>query len=98
MLRPRLEATERMSGGGVIFDLAVHLVVGLDLDGTDECDRMRGSGGCSRGHGRNVGGFEDEDSGGAGVSAGGGHVDDDRNRRGGDLLDDALGGTDEAAW
>ncbi len=84
-------------GGGIVLDLLLHLVVGLDLGWTEEQDGMRRAGVGSGSHGCDVGGFEDEDSGGTGAAAAGRDVDDDRNLRIRDLLDDVAGGFDEAS-
>src|SRR5581483_9991711 len=76
-------------GGGVVGDLFFHHIVRSDgrAPGGHE-DGMGGSGVGAGSHGGDVGTFENEEAGGGGAAARGSHVNDDRHRRGGDLLDD----------
>ena len=76
-LRPRLRSERAHEGGRIVFDFALHLVVGFNLHGTDERHGMCGAGGGSGSHGRDVCGFENEDACGARMSARGSDVDDD---------------------
>ena len=58
---------------------------------------MGGSGVGSGSHGGDVGGFEDEEAGGAGAASGGRDIDDDGNGGAFDGLDHVAGGVEQAA-
>ena len=92
---PRNHGTHQ--GGGIVFNLLLHLVVGLDRGWADEQHGVCRAGVGSGGHGGDVGGFEYENSRGTGAAAAGRDVNDDRNLRSRDLLDDLAGGFDEAS-
>ena len=84
-------------GRGIVLDLLLHLIVGLDRGWAEEQHGMRRAGVGSGSHGRDVGGFEDEDSSRTGAAAAGRYVEDDRDLRIRDLLDDVASGFDEAS-
>ncbi len=96
MLRPRLEATERIRAAAS-FSIFCFIVSSGRLHGSDESNWMCGSGGRSGCHGGDIGRLENEDPRRTGVTAGRRHVDDDGHGRGGNLFDDLPGGTDQAA-
>ena len=81
-------------GGRVVLDLGLHHVVHLLAA---QRYRMRRAGIRSRRHGRDVGRFQDEESGGSRVGAAGSDVDDHRHRRVEDLWNDLARGVDQSA-
>ena len=81
-------------GGGIILDFFLHRVVHL---AAAERDGMSRAGVGSGRHGRNVGAFENEKSGGRGPASAGRDVDDYGHRRGQDFFDDVAGGFKQAA-
>ena len=83
--------------GGIVLNLLLHFVIGLDRGRAEEQDGMSRSGVSSGSHGRYVGRFEDEDSRRTGAAAAGRHVNDDRDLRRRDLLDDLARGFDQAS-
>ncbi len=89
--RPDVRAHE---GGRVVLDLGLHGVVHLLAA---ESDGMRRSGVGPGSHGRHVGGFEDEEASRSRSRPAGSNIDDDRYRRGQDLLDDGASGIQQAA-
>jgi hypothetical protein len=81
-------------GRRVVLDLGLHDFVGL---GAAEGDGVGRSGVGAVGHGRDIGGLENEESGGGGASPVGCDEDDDGNRGGFDFGDDLASGIKQAA-
>ena len=67
--------------GGIVLDLLLHFVIGLDRGRAEEQHGMRRSSVGAGSHGRDVGGFENEDSRRTGAAAAGRHINDDGNLR-----------------
>ena len=82
--------------GGIILNFALHFVVDLGREQANQ-DRMRRSGVGSGSHGCHIGRFQEENSGRTGAAAAGRDVEQDRNRRIRDLLNDVAGGFNGAS-
>src|SRR5580692_5328105 len=81
----------------IVLNLALHLVVKLGRQRSNQ-HRMRRTRVGSRSHGCDVGRFENENSSRTRAAATGCNVDNYRNLRGSDLLEDLPRGIDQPSW
>ena len=91
---PTARNVRAKESGRVVFNLRLHDVVHL---AAADRHRMRSSRIGSVGHGCDIGGFENKESGGGGARTAGAYEDDDRNAGGLNFCDDLAGGIEQTA-